>query len=95
MSSAIGDFSRKIIHIDADAFYASVYDDLLLEPNKNAFEISEILHFTDTKTKHVLDIGCGTGHHCAQFKRQQFKCIGLDKSQYMKAYYPKISFQKI
>ena len=24
MSSAIGDFSRKIIHIDADAFYASV-----------------------------------------------------------------------
>ena len=79
-----------------DAFYASVYDDLLLEPNKNAFEISEILHFTDTKTKHVLDIGCGTGHHCAQFKRQQFKCIGLDKSQYMinkaKQNYPKLDF---
>ena len=39
-----------------DAFYASVYDDLLLEPNKNAFEISEILHFTDTKTKHIISL---------------------------------------
>lgn len=79
-----------------DAFYASVYDDLLLEHNKNAFEISEILHFTNIKNKKVLDIGCGTGHHCAQFKGQQFKCIGLDKSQYMinkaKQNYPKLDF---
>ena len=35
-------------------FYASVYDDLLLEPNKNAFEISEILHFTNLKNKKYL-----------------------------------------
>ena len=32
-----------------DPFYASVYDELLFEPNKNAFEISEILHFTNIK----------------------------------------------
>lgn len=79
-----------------DPFYASIYDELLFEPNKNAFEISEILHFTDIKNKQVLDIGSGTGHHCDQFERQQFKCIGLDTSQAMiqkaKENYPTLNF---
>ena len=66
-----------------DTFYASVYDSLLLEPKKNAFDVSEKLHYTNTKNKRVLDIGCGTGHHCDQFNRQNFKCIGLDKSKAM------------
>ena len=81
-----------------DSFYASVYDNLLFEPNKNAFEISEILHFTDIKNKHMLDIGSGTGHHCDQFTRQEFKCIGLDKSLAMinkaKENYPQLNFMQ-
>ena len=79
-----------------DTFYASVYDDLVFEPNKNAFEVSEIIHFTNTKNKRLLDIGCGTGHHCDQFRRQNYKCIGLDRSQAMinkaKENYPKLNF---
>ena len=61
-----------------DTFYTEVYDQLLFSGEKNAYEIKEL-----SKTisiKNVLDIGCGTGHHCGAFTKLGAKCIGLDKS---------------
>jgi len=64
-----------------DEFYADVYDDLLLNPNKNNFEIKSI-------TKHIkkgkaLDIGSGTGHHVNALTKRGFDCTGLDASESM------------
>ena len=67
-----------------DNFYASVYDKLIYSPEKNAYEITEILNHTKlSKNKNILDIGSGTGHHCYLFKQQGYNCIGIDKSPAM------------
>ena len=80
-----------------DDFYVSVYDKLLFNNFKNAFELSSIdREISDIKNKSMLDIGSGTGHHCGLFKEQGYKCIGLDTSQAMitkaKDNYPDIEF---
>ena len=61
-----------------DSFYSEVYDQLLFSAEKNSYEINEL---SNTITiKNLLDIGCGTGHHCGGFTMNGSKCIGLDKS---------------
>ena len=54
-----------------DSFYVNIYDQLVLNPLKNNFELSQIMeYFHKENTKNyteennsLLDIGCGTGHH--------------------------------
>ena len=80
-----------------DDFYVSVYDKLLFNNFKNAFELKYIeQEISDIKNKSMLDIGSGTGHHCALFKSQGYTCQGLDISQAMinkaKENYPDIKF---
>jgi SAM-dependent methyltransferase len=64
-----------------DTFYAEVYDQLLFSPIKNSYEINELNN--SIKIKQLLDIGCGTGHHCGVLATQGIQCIGLDKSPAM------------
>ena len=64
-----------------DTFYAEVYDQLLFSPSKNTYEINELNN--TIKIQQLLDIGCGTGHHCGEFKTHGIQCIGLDKSPSM------------
>jgi SAM-dependent methyltransferase len=68
-----------------DPFYVDYYDDLTYDPYKNNFELKEILQTTKIKpTKAtILDVGCGTGHHCKLFEKQGAKVYGLDKSDAM------------
>ena len=48
-----------------DSFYAEIYDSLVLNNNKNQFEIEQLKKFISLKNTDncILDIGCGTGHH--------------------------------
>ena len=64
-----------------DTFYSEIYDELVFNPNKNNFEVEEIVKFIG-KGK-ALDIGSGTGHHVEQFNKKGFDCVGLDTSNAM------------
>jgi SAM-dependent methyltransferase len=64
-----------------DSFYSEVYDQLLFSAPKNSYEVMELNN--TIKSQNLLDIGCGTGHHCGSFTRKGVKCIGLDKSAAM------------
>ena len=67
-----------------DDFYANIYDDLVYNPNKNNYEIIEILAATEhNQESSLLDIGSGTGHHVDLFIKKGIKSMGLDSSKAM------------
>ena len=66
-----------------DTFYSEIYDQVLLSPAKNLFEVNEITKIVSTKDKKLLDVGCGLGHQAALFSLKGFDCVGIDKSKAM------------
>ena len=67
-----------------DKFYASIYDLLVLDDFKNAYELSNIMEIIDVNNKKILDIGSGTGHHVNILnKHNGVVCDGIDISQDM------------
>jgi 2-polyprenyl-3-methyl-5-hydroxy-6-metoxy-1,4-benzoquinol methylase len=65
-----------------DAFYSKIYDQLTFNDAKVDYEINEMLRATqaDRAKANILDVGCGTGSHCAALKEKGFKVQGVDKS---------------
>jgi SAM-dependent methyltransferase len=67
-----------------DDFYATIYDDLVFNKNKNDYEIGKWLENTRPDNQSVvLDIGSGTGHHVSSLKAHGYKAIGIDVSPSM------------
>ncbi len=67
-----------------DDFYANIYDYLVFNNIKNAYEIGEIVNKTSAdETSVILDIGCGTGHHVDLLSQQNLKVVGIDISPSM------------
>ena len=92
----------KIYENDAiyDSFYADIYDELFIQPNKIEAEVDEIIHITGAKKADkgfkVCDLGCGLGHHVDQLQHNGINVIGCDKSPAMlqsaRDLYPKAKF---
>lgn len=81
-----------------DDFYATIYDDLVFNKNKNDYEIGKWLENTRPDNQSVvLDIGSGTGHHVSSLKAHGYKAIGIDVSPSMikkaKETYPDLNFK--
>lgn len=81
-----------------DDFYATIYDDLVFNKNKNDYEIGKwIEHTQPDKQSIVLDIGSGTGHHVSSLKAHGYNAVGIDISPSMvkkaKETYPDLKFQ--
>jgi len=79
-------------------FYASIYDDLVFDKNKNDHEIGNWIKFTTPSDESVvLDIGSGTGHHVSSIKAHGYEVIGIDISPSMvkksKETYPELKFK--
>jgi SAM-dependent methyltransferase len=75
-----------------DDFYADIYDELFIQPNKIEAEVDEIIHITgalngsdaDKKSFKICDLGCGRGHHVDQLNHKGVvSVIGCDKSASM------------
>ena len=67
-----------------DDFYANIYDYLVFNNIKNAYEIGEIINKTNAdETSIILDVGCGTGHHVDALSQQNLKVFGIDISPSM------------
>ena len=67
-----------------DDFYANIYDYLVFNNIKNAYEIGEIVNkTTPDETSVILDVGCGTGHHVDALSQQNLKVLGIDISPSM------------
>ena len=80
-----------------DDFYSEIYDELVYNPKKNEYEITNILKkIALPKKSKILDIGSGTGHHVALFNKKGFNCKGIDVSSSMtkmaKKNYPNYTF---
>jgi SAM-dependent methyltransferase len=91
-------FLFKTGHDVYDNFYANVYDYLVFNSVKNAYEIGEIVNYTNpVETSVILDVGCGTGHHVAALSEQNLNVIGIDISPSMiekaQESFPKYKFQ--
>ncbi len=81
-----------------DDFYATIYDDLVFNKNKNDYEIGKwITHTKPEDNSKVLDIGSGTGHHVSSLKAHGYEAIGIDVSPSMvkkaQETYPDLKFQ--
>ena len=81
-----------------DNFYATIYDDLVFNKNKNDYEISNwIKHTKPSAESVVLDIGSGTGHHVSSLKAHGYRAVGIDVSPSMvelsKKTYPDLNFK--
>ena len=80
-----------------DKFYASIYDFIAFDNDKNVFEIKKIIELTSPNMNStILDIGSGLGHHVNALNENYCgNIIGIDKSQdmidYSKLLYPDIS----
>ena len=80
-----------------DKFYASIYDFIAFDDNKNQFEINKIIEWTNPDMNSViLDIGSGLGHHVNNLHEAYCgDIVGIDKSKdmvdYSKLLYPDIS----
>jgi SAM-dependent methyltransferase len=94
---------RKFISKDNDNlyddFYCSVYDELIFDPQKNTYEVTELDKVADIdKKSKILDVGCGLGHHVEYYRQKGVNVQGLDRSESMvkiaKRRYPKAKFQK-
>ncbi len=67
-----------------DEFYANIYDYLVFNEIKNAYEIGEIVNTTGPdETSVILDVGCGTGHHVDALSKDNLKVLGIDISPSM------------
>ena len=90
-----------------DSFYADIYDELFIQPNKIKAEVDEIIHITgalkgndeEVKKFKVCDLGCGRGHHVDMLKHKGvISVIGCDKSDAMlknaRDLYPSSKFVK-
>lgn len=67
-----------------DDFYANIYDYLVFNNIKNAYEIGEIINKTNAdQASVILDVGCGTGHHVDALSQQNLKVLGIDISPSM------------
>ena len=79
-----------------DDFYAKIYDDLLLNKDKNFYEIEHIFSEPNSNSL-VLDIGSGTGQHINLLNKLKIPAIGLDNSPSMvkqaKLNFPKGDFR--
>lgn len=111
LSSHIEGFEQsdkyKVYDNDAiyDSFYADIYDELFIQPNKIEAEVDEIINITgvltgsDSEKKNfkVGDLGCGRGHHVHELaKKGALNVVGCDKSNAMlqnaRDLYPKCKF---
>lgn len=82
-----------------DDFYCEVYNELIFDPNKNNYEVTELDKIADIDSKSkILDVGCGLGHHVDYYREKGVNIQGLDKSESMvklaKKRYPKAKFKK-
>lgn len=67
-----------------DDFYADIYDYLVFNGIKNDFEVGTIINSAEPNlTSIIADIGCGTGHHVAEFASKNLQVIGVDISPSM------------
>jgi len=81
-----------------DDFYANIYDYLVFNNIKDAYEIGEIVSSTNASGNSViLDVGCGTGHHVGLLGEQNLNVLGIDISSSMietaKKNYPNLNFK--
>jgi SAM-dependent methyltransferase len=94
------DFTFKTGPAIYDDFYASIYDQLVYSGFKTEYEIGEIVNKT-TPSSHsiLLDVGCGTGHHVAEWisLSGNSQAKGMDQSPAMieqaKKNYPEYDFE--
>lgn len=72
-----------------DKFYSKIYDQIVQGDVRVRSEVLFTLGWIkkynpDQETLQILDIGCGTGGHIAEFKKEGVKrAIGIDKSEAM------------
>jgi len=67
-----------------DDFYASIYDELVYNQQKNEYEVGSIIESTNpTSESKILDIGSGTGHHVGLLGDKGYDATGVDISQFM------------
>jgi len=81
-----------------DDFYANIYDYLVFNTIKDAYEIGEIVNQTSpNEASVILDVGCGTGHHVGMVNDKNLKVVGIDISKSMieeaKKNYPGLNFK--
>ena len=67
-----------------DDFYSSIYDYLVFNNIKDAYEIGEIINSTNaSESSVILDVGCGTGHHVGLLGAKNLNVLGIDISPSM------------
>jgi SAM-dependent methyltransferase len=67
-----------------DDFYVDVYDAVITDSAKNAFEMERIIDASKMNQKsNVIDIGCGLGHHVNILKQNNIPATGLELSKSM------------
>ena len=77
-------YKKNLLSSETMSSFAKYYDKMYYDKNYESeckFIIKILKHYQNSKSKQILDLGCGTGNHALILTRKNFDVVGIDKSE--------------
>ena len=84
MSTSKTKHKKNLLNSKTMSSFAKYFDKIYHDKNYESeckFIIKILKHFQNSKSKTILDLGCGTGNHGLILARKNFGVVGIDKSK--------------
>ena len=77
-------YKKNLLSSETMSSFAKYYDKMYYDKNYESeckFIIKILKQYQNSKSKQILDLGCGTGNHALILARKNFDVVGIDKSK--------------
>ena len=84
MSTIKTKHKKNLLNSETMSSFAKYFDKIYHDKNYESecrFIIKILNHYQNSKSKIILDLGCGTGNHSLILARKNFGVVGIDKSK--------------
>ena len=84
MSTSTTKRKKNLLNSEIMSSFAKYFDKIYHDKNYESeckFIIKILNRYQNSKSKKILDLGCGTGNHSLILARKNFDVVGIDKSK--------------